>query len=85
MIILDLNPGTNFWVAMVLGNTELTHLVNGNHVAVLERGNVPRVKVSESEVDGILPSTKATNRSPFRSGLPSHNAHLDALWNAASI
>ena len=84
MIILDLNPGTNWWVAMVLGNTELTHLVNGHHVNVLERGGVPRVTVNETEMDGILRSVKTTNLSPFRAGMASHNASLDTLWIQAA-
>ena len=85
MLILDLNPGTPRWVAMILGNVELTHAVNGHQVAVLERGKVPRVRVNETEIDGILRSVKTTNRSPYRNGMPSYNASLDALWNAASI
>ena len=86
MIILDLNPSTDWWVAMVLGNTELTHLVNGHHVSVLEHGGVPREKVNETELTGVLLSVETTNPSPFGpvradgSPNPSKNAALHNLW-----
>ena len=84
MVIIDLNPDTDWWVAMVLDATSVTHLVNGHHVNVLRRGGVPRVHVNETEMDGILRSVKTTNQSPFRAGIPSHNASLDTLWRAAA-
>ena len=80
MLILDLNPGTPQWVASLVAGNELTHLVNGHHVAVLERGHVPRVTLSEEEMEGVLLSVRTTNASPFGAG-GSHNAHLDQLWN----
>lgn len=83
MLILDLNPGTGWWVAMMLAGDEITHLVNGHHVAVMERGGVPRVKLDETELSGVLLSVTATNPSPFAPGMPAHNDTLHAGWNAA--
>ena len=83
MIRLDLNPGTDWWVSMVMSATTITHVVDGYHAQVLEEGNVPRVVVDERDVEGILRSLRATNKSPFAAGKPSHNDHLDVLWNAA--
>ena len=83
MMILDLNPGTDWWVAMVLDANSISHIVNGHHVSVLERGGVPRVTVNETELEGVLYSVKTLNASPFAEGMPSHNATLDGRWNAA--
>ena len=83
MIIVDLNPGTDYWVAMLVAGNEATHLENGHHVAVLERGHVPRVKANETEVAGVLESVHTTNASPFHPGSKAHNAHLDGLWDHA--
>ena len=90
MIVLDLNPNTNWWVAMLLAGDELTHLVNGHHVSVLERGGVARVPLGtpqtsgELELEGVLLSIGTTNASPFAPGKPSHNQRLHDLWLAAS-
>ena len=83
MMILDLNPGTDWWVAMVLDANTISHIVDGNHVAVLERGGVPRVTVTETELEGVLYSVRALNDSPFAEGTPSYNEVLDNRWNAA--
>ena len=83
MMILDLNKDTEWWVAMVLDATTCTHLVDGFHVGVLERGGVPRVAVDERDMEGVLRSVATTNNSPFAAGMPSHNAQLDTMWNAA--
>ena len=83
MIILDLNPGTDWWVAMVLDADSISHLRDGYHVQVLERGGVPRVQVSERDLEGVLRSVQSLNASPFGSG-PSHNAHLNNLWKQAA-
>jgi hypothetical protein len=82
MLILDLNPGTGVWVAMMLAGDEINHLTNGHHVAVMERGGVPRVKVNETEVAGILSSVTTTNASPFAPGKPAHNQALHDAWIA---
>lgn len=84
MLILDLNPGTDWWVATLLGPTTIMHIVNGHHVAVMERGGVPRVTLNETEMDGILRSVKTTNASPFQPGMPSHNDTLNTLWVTAA-
>lgn len=96
MIIIDLNPGTDWWVSMMLAGDELTHLVNGHHVAVMERGGVPRVPLgtpvtsAETELEGILLSVTTTNDSPFGptrpdgSANPSFNQHLHGLWLSAA-
>ncbi len=83
MMILDLNPGTGWWVAMVLDANSISHIVNGHHVAVLERGGAPRVTVTEVELEGVLYSVRALNASPFGEGSPAHNEVLDNRWNAA--
>lgn len=82
MLILDLNPGTDWWVAMVLDATTCSHIVNGHHVSVMERGGVPRVTLNETELDGVLRSVKTINDSPFQAGTPSHNQALNDLWNS---
>lgn len=89
-VIIDLNPSNiQKWVAMELLGNELTHLVNGHHVAVLTRGNTPRVTLGtdqfsgETELEGILLSVKPTNASPFGPGRPSSNPALHAAWIAA--
>lgn len=91
MVIIDLNPGTDYWVSMLLAGPELMHIVNGHHVAVMERGDVPRVQLGvpgeasgEVELDGILRSVATTNDSPFAPGMKSFNQHLHTLWMAAS-
>lgn len=83
MMILDLNPGTDWWVAMVLDANSLSHLVDGYHVEVLMRGNVPRVQVDERDMEGVLRSVTTLNGSPFGSGRSSHNEMLNGLWNRA--
>lgn len=83
MMILDLNPGTDWWVAMVLDANTISHIVDGNHVAVLERGGVPRVKLDETELDGVLRSVKTLNASPFGPG-PARNDALNSRWVVAS-
>jgi hypothetical protein len=88
-MIIDLNYGTPYWVSMLLDGDELTHLVNGHHVAVMVRGGTARVPLGspdasgETELLGILQSVGTTNDSPFGFGRPSHNAALDAAWTAA--
>lgn len=89
-MIIDLNPDTPYWTAMELMGDELTHLVNGHHVAVLVRGGTARVKLGtpqfsgEVELDGILRSVTTTNDSPFAPGGPSYNQNLHDLWVLAS-
>jgi hypothetical protein len=89
MLILDLNPNTAWWVAILLAGDEATHLKNGHHVAVMQRGGVPRVPLGspdasgEVEMQGILTSVITTNDSPFAPGTPSHNDVLHAAWLAA--
>jgi len=83
MMILDLNPGTDWWVAMVLDANSLSHLVDGYHVEVLMRGNVPRVQVDERDMEGVLRSVTTLNGSPFGSDRSSHNEMLNGLWNRA--
>lgn len=97
MIILNLNPGTDWWVSMQLAGDELTHLVNGNHVAVMVRGGVPQVSLGtpttsgEVELAGVLQSVGTTNASPFAatrpdgSANPSFNQKLHDAWVAAAV
>lgn len=84
MLILDLNKDTDWWTAMQLSGNELMHLMDGNHVAVLERGGVRRVPLNETELAGILRSVKTTNGSPFAPGWKSANASLNNQWVAAA-
>lgn len=91
MLILDLHKDTPQWTSMLLAGKELTHLKNGHHVAVMERGGVPRVRLNskpdvhgQTELEGILLSVTTTNESPFRPGMPSANAKLHSLWVAAA-
>jgi hypothetical protein len=87
-MIIDLNPDTN-WVSMELLGNELTHLVNGHHVAVLVRGSTARVKLGtsqftgETELSGILESVRATNDSPFAPGKKAANPTLHTAWTKA--
>ena len=83
MIILNLNPNTDWWVSMLLAGDQLTHLVNGHHVSVMRRAGVPEVTLGEDsgisgeeELSGILYSVFTTNDSPFAKGLPSQNEAL---------
>jgi hypothetical protein len=74
---------------MLLDGDELTHLINGHHVAVLTRGGTARVTLGtpevsgETELLGIIQSVGTTNNSPFSAGKPSFNQALDDAWNAA--
>ena len=83
MILVDLNPGTDWWVAMLLDGTELSHVTNGHLVAVLKRGSVPSVTTNETELLGMLQDVTTTNASPFAPGMPAFNQALHDAWLAA--
>jgi hypothetical protein len=80
MILIDLNPGTDWWVAMLLDGTELTHITNGHYVNVLKRGSVPSVTTTETELLGMLQDVDTTNDSPFAPGKPAFNQALHDAW-----
>jgi hypothetical protein len=84
MIRIDLNPGTPKWTSMVIGATTITHTVNGNHAAVLERAGTAQENVTKTELLGILMSLRATNASPFAPGKPAADADLHAAWLTAA-
>lgn len=85
MIQLDLNPGTPWWTALLLGDVVMMHVVNGHHVNVMNRAGVPAVTINEVELDGILRSVATTNASPFAPGMPAFNQNLHNLWVAAAV
>ena len=84
MILVDLNPGTDWWVSMLLVGTELSHNTNGHTVAVLKRGSVPSVTTNETELLGMLRDVSTTNASPFAPGMPAFNQALHDAWVAAA-
>jgi hypothetical protein len=85
MIKIDLNPGTTWWVSMVIGPTTITHTVDGYHAGVLAKAGIPEVTVNERDMEGILRSLRATNGSPFAPGWQSANATLHAMWEQAKL
>jgi ATP-binding cassette subfamily B protein len=66
-------------VAGVLSNTVSTVL--GNTVTVLERGQVPRVEVTEPELIGMLTDVRAKGSCP----VPNPSPQLLAAWNASAL
>lgn len=81
MLLLDLHRNTPSWTAFQTDGKAIWHAANGNTVAVLERGSVPRVEVSEDELIGMLTDVRAQGACP----VPTPSPQLLAAWNRSAL
>jgi hypothetical protein len=64
MLILDHKPNTPQWTACSWTGTHLAHVFNGHADSVLRRVTVPRVVVTDVEIDGIIASSTTVTPCP---------------------
>jgi len=81
MLLLDLFPNTTSWTAFQTDGKAIWHASNGQTVAVLERGQVPRVEVSEPELIGMLTDVRAKGQCP----VPNPSPALANAWYDSAL
>ena len=82
MIVLDFEPDTDNWTALILEAGELRHLQDGNTVDVLAAASVPRQTITQAQFIGVLRDYQADGPCPVPAPSP---ALLHAWNNSAGI